>query len=177
MRLALGSGNMTAAYNISEYITVDAVKRNGKPDYLIVIPPLPDEILKMGPAFEIVEAMHFWEHLHHWQAVELAEQVATILRPDGRFILEMPNIQKAINYMAGVEQAPDINDPRFTMWALYGPQTDPNWMDDEWQTHKWGYTPETITKQLKGAGFRNVEIKQAQERLPIVRDMRVVAYV
>lgn len=174
MQLALGSGNWSQAYKNMDYITIDAVEKSSV-DYTQEIPPLPDEILEMGAVFKHVEGMHFWEHLYHWQAVELAEQIVSILKPGGVLILELPNIQKAVNYMAGVEIAPD--DPRYTMWALYGAQTDPDWIGNPHQAHKWGYTPHTITKQLKDAGFREVEILRATMRLPDVRDMRVRAYV
>lgn len=169
MRLALGTGSQTNAYKARGFITVDARK---PADYIAVIPPLPDEIMKMGRVFTRVEASHFWEHLYHWQAVELAGQLAKIIQPGGILVLEMPRLDQAIDHFINGEK-----DPRLTMWAIYGAQTDPKWSGNIYQAHKWGYTPETISQQLMDAGFSEVEIKRATVRMPDIRDMRVEAYV
>lgn len=170
MRLALGTGRQTQVYGRLGFVTVDAVVTKGKPDYLCEIPPLPDDILAME--FEEVEAKHFWEHLYHWQAEQLAREIVSILKPGGKLILELPNLNKAVEHFRNGE-----DDPRLGMWAIYGAQTDPTWIGNAYQAHKWGYTPETITEQLRGAGFQAVSVTRATERMPEVRDMRVIAHV
>lgn len=173
-KLALGSGGATGYYKTHGYITLDADPACGA-DWTCAIPPLPD----LGP-LEYVEAYHFWEHLYLWQAEELAVQIYLALIPGGKLVLEMPDLAKCCRFLLGLDQlpvkdnAPYHPDPRFTMWGIYGAQDDPKWTENIWQTHKWGYTPETIKTQLQVAGFRDVTIKAPLTGQP-ERDMRVEA--
>jgi SAM-dependent methyltransferase len=184
-KLALGVGVQGNRYKLAGWITIDAKQlRNQHVDYVQVVPPLPEEVMEMVDVFDVVEGMHFWEHLYIWQAKQLAKEIHQILKPGGKLILELPNLAKVFEYQAGVKDIPKIPsrppmyepDPRFGLWAIYGAQDDPKWTGNIFQAHKWGYTPETITEQLKAAGFSRVDIKRATTRLPDVRDMRVEAY-
>lgn len=174
MKLALGCGNNVQYYRRRGFLTLDAVRpRMTNPDIIAEVPPLPEDVLKHGQVFDEVEAMHFWEHLYAWQAEALAREIVGILVPgEGKLVMEMPNLERAIEHFVN-----GAKDPRMTMWAVYGAQTDPKWHGNPYAAHKWGYTPETIEQQLLEAGFRGVHVGRALERMPVIRDMRVIAYV
>lgn len=169
MWLEIGSGKK------AKWLTIDAVK---DADFVCVVPPLPHEIRSMK--FDKVQAIHFWEHLYHWQAVQLASEIYDVLELGGKLILEMPNLIKCCEYVAGVHEipasprSPRIPDPRYTMWGIYGAQDDPPHVGDIHQAHKWGWTPASIKLLLKSAGFAMVDILPTQSKPG--RDMRIEAY-
>ena len=131
------------------------------------IPPLPEEIFDY--TFERVECYHFWEHLYLWEAEQLAREVYSVLEPGGRFILELPNLRMCCQNM--IDEHPDI---RMNLWGLYGAQSDPQHYGNPFQAHKWGYTPESLMKQLLDAGFKKAELKEIT-RGQKERDMRIEA--
>lgn len=109
---------------------------------------------------------HFIEHFFEWEAPALAAEFYRLLKPGGRLIMELPNIEKAArNLVNGSKE-------HLTMWPLYG---DPG-HKNPYMCHKWGYTNRTIKALLKGAGFGDIHISE-----PIThgcktnRDMRVTA--
>lgn len=89
-----------------------------------------------------------------------------LLKPGGRLILELPNLEKACrNLLKG------LND-QMSMWPIYG-----DWnRGDEYMMHKHGYTPKTIKGLLKECGFSNISILPPQTHgRRANRDMRVEA--
>lgn len=170
MRLELG-----ANIRRNGYILIDAQPGG---DYQGVVPPLPDEVSAMR--FEMVEAYHFWEHLYLWQAEALAREVFAVLEPGGLFVLELPNLARCAAMLLDPESvpkksdAPAVPDPRFTVWGIYGAQSDQKHIGNTHQAHKWGYTPESLTAQLKAAGFKSVQ-EEPVTRGQVERDMRLVA--
>ncbi len=161
----LGSGRNSKHLNLNNWVTIDSNPKS-KATHIQEIPPLPKEIKDV----DIFRGNHFWEHLYIWQANELARELYEALKPNGQLVLELPNLAKACEFLLADE--PDV---RKTWWAIYGAQEDPTWSGDISQAHKWGYTPESITKQLREAGFEHVDIRRAVYRIP-ERDMRVVAF-
>jgi hypothetical protein len=169
MRLEIGAGKKCG------WVTIDAVKQA---DFVCEVPPLPDDVMQMK--FDRVESCHFWEHLYHWQAVELAEQIYTVLNPGGVLSMELPDLNKACEYFLGLKNIPVLGgapcqpDPRFTLWRIYGPQTDPNVSGNKFMAHKWGYTPDSIKEQLYNVGFKTVTVSVAKKTKPLL-DMLVEA--
>lgn len=170
--LELGNPNLR-----EDALTIDAQPGGS---YACKIPPLPYAVARRRNEFDRVEAFHFWEHLYHWEAVALANEILRLLRPNGVLVLELPNLMRCCEFVARVKdvpQKPDAEgnpDPRFLEWGLFGAQTDPRHVGNEFQAHKWGYTPASISEQLLSAGFRTVTVKPPA-RGQIERDMRVEA--
>lgn len=155
------------------FFCVDAVKHpkaSRDPDLLHVFTfdgarlsnPLP---LEDGCAEEL-HSYHFLEHVRAWEGPALVQEWARLLREGGRLILELPNIESAArNLLAG------MND-QMVMWPFYG---DPSHMDD-FMTHRWGYTPETVRSLLEANGFTKVKVLAPQTHgARANRDMRVEA--
>ena len=109
-------------------------------------------------------SVHVIEHFYKWQVQGLLWEWRRVLKPGGKIILECPNLELAC--MAFLQGAPD----QFTMWAFYG---NPN-LKNELHCHHWGWTPTTLSEELKQAGFKDIQSKKAQFKIP-TRDMRVEA--
>lgn len=115
-------------------------------------------------------AIHVLEHFYEWEAVEVLKEWKRILKPSGQLILELPCMDKVVEYL--VKCATD-RKPIFanmSWWALWG---DPRYKSVE-MTHKWGYSMEMLTAKLQEAGFSTVTFDTPRYHVP-QRDMRAVA--
>jgi SAM-dependent methyltransferase len=141
-----------------------------KPDYLALIPPLPAAVIQ--ESWDEVALIHGIEHFHLWQAEDLLREIRSILKPGGRLILEQPNLLFVARVLCGLEK-PLISVPgQCDIWAIYG---DPREVEHSpLMLHRWGWTPETLGKALKEAGFGEVIETRAQFHLP-GRDFRMEA--
>jgi predicted SAM-dependent methyltransferase len=122
--------------------------------------PLADEC-----ADELMAA-HVIEHFREYEAPHVMAEWKRMLKPGGKLILELPNIEAAArNLLAGQP---------LQMWqyALYGDGSH----RDPFMLHKFGYTPKTIRQLCADAGFMDVAILPPQTHGPRPnRDMRVEA--
>lgn len=128
----------------------------------VVLNPLP---LADGCATDL-QAMHAIEHVHEWQAPHLLAEWRRLLAPGGTLVLELPNIEAAArNLLAG-------RPPQMSMFAFYGDGSH----RDPFMTHRYGYTPTTITTLVAAAGFIKVRVLPPQTHgARHDRDMRVEA--
>lgn len=111
-----------------------------------------------------LHSYHFIEHVYRWESPAVLAEFFRLLKPGGRLILELPDIQKAAKNL--LLDSPD----QMSMWALYG---DPG-HKDPYMCHRWGYSPATISKLLADAGFQNIRVLPPQTHgARHSRDMRV----
>lgn len=168
MHLNIGSGRETARLNAAGWVTIDPDPLAGA-TICTAVPPLPPAVL--SERWQVVEMIHFIEHIYHHEAVELVAAVYQILEPGGVLILEQPNLEYAAKALLGM--VPTEQKPRqfHDMYALYGDQN-----GNPYYQHLWGYTPQSMTEMLAGAGFQrdNITIKPAVYHWPW-RDFRVEA--
>lgn len=124
--------------------------------------PLP---LADGCADELLAA-HVIEHVFAWEAPALLTEWKRLLKPGGRLVLELPNLEAAArNLLEG-------RTDQWCWWPFYG---DPSHRDP-WMCHKWGFTPKTILALVTAVGFDGATIKAPQTHGPRPdRDMRVEA--
>ena len=167
VRLNLGCGDKI----LEGYVNVDfAESRKGnKPD---VIADLRALRFDPGSADEIL-SVHVIEHFYPWEAEALLRHWKNILKPNGKLVLECPNILTAAEMLLkDPDRAAraDGKDGQLAMWPLYG---DPAWKDPL-MCHRWGYTPATLIDLLVRCGFRNVRQEPAMFKKQDPRDMRVV---
>lgn len=162
IRLNVGAGGR----RLKGYTGVDIVKRPGAD----IIAPAHKIPLADGSCEEII-AIHIWEHFYRWQCDGVLKEWRRLLAPGGLLILELPNLIKACqNILSGVEgKHPD----QLGMWACYG---DPR-QEDEFMSHRWGWTPITLTAILRQQGF--VDIVETVPEYHLAgrenRDMRIEA--
>jgi len=159
IRLNLGCGRRV----LSGWLNVDLKTRESEPDIVSDIRKLE---LEDNYADEAM-AVHVLEHFYVWEVPELLREWIRVLKPGGKLIIEVPDLEKVVNYMAN-----GLKHPAFTMWPLYGDPTH----QDPLMCHKWGYTPATLEKMLKHVGLNNIEREPAQFHLKEERDMRMVGY-
>lgn len=105
--------------------------------------------------WQIVEMIHFLEHLYLWDARAQLRQIRAVLVPGGKLVVEVPNIGYAACVLCGLEQPPRGAAGQFDMWPLYG---DPSHQNPLFG-HRWGYTPESLVEELVGAGFARDPIR------------------
>ncbi len=162
-KLMLGS----AGWRAPGWTTIDANPTSGA-DYITTLPPLPDEAL--AERWEVIQALHFIEHLPLWKALELVRQCHEALLPGGVLILEQPDISYCARVLLGQIQPPRGAVGQFDMWGLYGDPTH----GDELMLHRWGYTPRSLTDLLVEGGFERdrIRIADAVYHQP-VRDFRI----
>ena len=115
---------------------------------------------------DVVMALHLLEHFYLWEVGDVLWEWHRLLKPSGRLILELPNLESACrNLLKG------MND-QMSMWPLYG---DPG-HEDVFMCHRWGYTPKTVTGLLIAHGFNRIKVLPPQTHCKRVnRDMRVEA--
>ncbi len=127
---------------------------------IVDITPLPD-----GVADE-VHSYHVIEHFYAWEAPAAIREFARLLKPGGRLVLELPDLESACrNLLKG-------HKDQMCMWPLYG---DPGQLDP-YMCHKWGYTPKSIVALVQGNGFVKAKVLPPQTHgRRSNRDMRVEA--
>jgi SAM-dependent methyltransferase len=164
MKLNIGCGNR----RIPGYTGVDAVQRPAAdiiaPAHLI---PLPDACA------EEILAVHLWEHFYLWECAAVIAEWRRLLKPGGRLVLELPNLRKCCeNLLSGLAR-PGKDPGQLSYWGIYGDPT----LNDPYMTHRWGWSPETLTAFLSGHGFVSIEERPTlfHPRGRDVRDMRIEA--
>ncbi len=166
IRLNLGCGDKI----LTDYINVDlAQERSGKqPDIICDIRNL--DKFSNDYADEIL-AVHVIEHFWRWEVVSILKEWVRVLKPNGKLILECPNLKSACEEFL---KNPDLHsgpgqEGQRTMWVFYG---DPRWADPL-MVHRWGYTPQSLANIMHEAGLRDLRQEPAQYKLREPRDMRI----
>jgi predicted SAM-dependent methyltransferase len=158
-RLILGAGES------QDYLPGLRVDMEALPGIDVVqrVPPLPDG----GPWDEIL-AVHLIEHLPRYDAVTLIKECYQALAPGGQLILEQPDIAFCMRVFLGLEEAPDHYRERFGILGIFGEGNGKPGM-----VHQWGYTPDSLTKLFRRAGFETIQIERARYH-HWQRDFRIV---
>lgn len=153
VRLNIGCGKR----RIEGYIGVDL---GGDADVIADIKELP---FADSSADEIM-GIHVFEHLYRWEALPALQEWFRVLKKGGRLVLEMPDIRKVAHFILNSE------DVRMGLWGAFG---DPGYQDPL-MVHRWGWSFEELSKELKVAGFRKITPCNVQFHKRM-RDMRVEA--
>ena len=119
---------------------------------------------------ERIAAIHVVEHFYQWEIQPLLAEWKRALKPGGKIILELPCMDKVLNYICFCMQN-KIPIPSAFSWHVF-------WGNPKYQSelmnHKWGYTKAMIEAELHQAGFAKIELKTPNYHFPM-RDMRVEA--
>lgn len=164
IRLNIGCGGR----NVEGFIGVDAVPR---PAAKIVAKA--DSIpLEDGTVSEIM-AIHLWEHFYRWECAGVLKEWKRLLKPGGKLVLELPNLIKVCENIIRNRMVGGKHPDQLGMWGAYG---DPRECDP-YMSHRWGWSPETLTAFLKEHGFIKIVEKPTQWHPAgrVYRDMRIEA--
>jgi len=169
LRLNLGCGDKILA----GYINVDVAESRGgkRPDVLCDLRRL--HSFADDSADEIL-SVHVIEHFWRWEVKAILAEWIRILKPGGKMVIECPNLLSACEELLRQPSVASGEGPegQRSMWVFYG---DPKWQDPL-MVHRWGYSPESLTKLLVEMGLTQVQQEPAQFKLREPRDMRVVGY-
>jgi predicted SAM-dependent methyltransferase len=113
-----------------------------------------------GPLVDHVLASDFIEHHFHWEAVRLIADFFAILKPGGTIEFRLPDFLSIINGNHPVRQK---------IMMLFGGQDIPQGESDpshrqkfpQYFAHKYAYTIETMSEELRRAGFDQIEARPA----------------
>lgn len=161
IKLHLGSGKIKwdGWVNIDLYSDVSDVKSDlRKLDF-------PDDYA------DVAVAIHVIEHFYEWEVNGVLEEWRRVLKPGGKVVLELPCMEKILNYIRSCMNEGMQLSPTFSWFALWG---DPRNKSVP-MCHKWGYTKHMIKGKLLEAGFKDVEFEKPNYHFKS-RDMRVVGY-
>ena len=144
-KLLLCSGGILSPYGQDGWFRVDGNPMYD-PDLVATLPPIPDVLREMGP-WDRIALIHGIEHFYRWNAVALVKQCREILVPGGQLILEQPNLATCIVR----------NDSEMELRGIYGETA----FCDPAMIHRFGYTPESLTKMVRRTGFATTVIEEA----------------
>lgn len=166
IKINLGCGDKV----LDGYINVDIVNERGghQPDVICDIKDL--SVFKDDYADEIM-VIHVVEHFWRWEIVDIIKEWIRVLKPNGKLILECPNLLSACQELIKdpINFAKPGKDGQKSMWVFYG---DPSWKDPL-MMHKWGYTPHSLAQIMHECGLRDIKQEKAQFKLREPRDMRI----
>jgi predicted SAM-dependent methyltransferase len=115
-------------------------------------------------------AIHVLEHFYEWEAAPMLTEWKRVLKPGGHLILELPCMDKVLDYIRrALNERVPVN-LAFSWWAFWG---DPK-HHDPLMAHKFGYTYDMLQKLLLRVGFEEITFERPQYHFA-ERDMRVVA--
>lgn len=153
VRLNIGAGGK----RIEGWLSIDLA---GDPDIVADVRELP---LPDGYADEAM-AIHVLEHLYRWDAPAALAEWRRVLKPGGMLAIEVPDLHKCCrNVLAS-------SDVRLGVWGLMG---DPGYRDPL-MVHKWVWSVDELTQELKAAGFTKVRVREPLFHKK-ARDMRIEA--
>ncbi len=134
------------------WITLDA-NRIHEPDILAKIPPLPQEIT--AEKWDEIELVHGITSFYPWEAEQLLRELRDVLAPDGKLILEQPNLDKCWGKLEWIFGDPLLREPL--------------------HMNRWAYNPSSLMAMVLAAGFGHCNASEAQYHHP-ERDFRVEAW-
>lgn len=149
MKLNIGCGGR----RLPGYTGVDAVQR---PAADIVAKA--DKIPLADKSVDEIIALHLWEHFYRWECDDVIKEWKRLLQPGGRLVLELPNLIKCCQNLLSGRMEGGKHPDQLSYFGLYG-DTRPK---DPFMTHRFGWTPQTITEFLKAAGFVNIQERPTQ---------------
>lgn len=107
-------------------------------------------------------ASHVFEHLNPYKVMDILQDWLRVLKPGGRLIMEMPNIEELCRRFVTANKAQRYG----ILNAVYGSvnTTDVGQPSDITSPHLFGWWPESLFDHMYGAGFR--EIQFMDEKIP-----------
>lgn len=114
-------------------------------------------------------AIHVLEHFYVWEAPQVLREWRRILKPGGKLILELPCLDKVLQYIARAVANGEPLNQTLTTYVFWGDVQH----HDPAMCHRWGYTMGSLRQILLETGFEEPVFEEPRYHFP-VRDMRAV---
>lgn len=151
--------NIDSSPDVGADLLLDASRLNHFPDACV----------------DTIESYHFLEHLDYYFAIKTLQHFYRMLTHGGVLLIELPDLDKCIK---SIGLYTDHNDIDLAMCGIYGHPPAVK-RDGLSQVHKWGWTFETLSGELSGIGFRQInrhDVKQTYREATVFdRDMQIRA--
>lgn len=175
IRLNLGCGGrlFDGWINIDKYPhnPADTARGAGEPDIYADICDLP----VLDGTVDQIMLVHVVEHFTRWQTIDNLKHWACKLRDRGLLIVEMPDLDKCIEWYLKGKEAPHIDTAigkqNMGKTQFYGNQ----WDRLDYETHRYVWTVSEFIRELNRAGFWIKEASHDARFHQKGRDMWVVA--
>ena len=175
LKLHLGSGGsyLRGWVNIDnfEYENNDTSRTDSKYDVKMDIRDLDVE----DESVDEIMLIHVMEHFVRWESINLIKQFHRKLKPGGLLIIEMPDLDKCIEWYLKGKAAPHINTPLGSInmgkTQFYGNQ----WDGLDYETHRYVWTLSEFINVLQAEGFDIVQADHNALFHAKGRDMLVAA--
>lgn len=158
IRLNLGSGGI----EIPGYLSVDLHDQRAT-----LISDATRLDLEEGTVEEIL-AIHLFEHLSPWKALEALREWHRVLRPGGRLVMEMPDVEslcRRFTETKGIQERYSLLNCLYAPVNTTGEGAPTGSADTEITSpHLYGWWPESLSDHLAAAGF--VDIAYGPEKFP-----------
>lgn len=92
------------------------------------------------------------------------------MKPGGKLVLELPCLDKVLNYISDCINNKIEISPTYSLFVFWG---DPKYKN-EFMVHKWGYTTRMLEDLLVECGFKDIQFEEPRYHFKS-RDMRVTA--
>jgi ubiquinone/menaquinone biosynthesis C-methylase UbiE len=153
-----------AHYADWEHVLLD-IDARGSPDVVCDA----RELTKLPAAqFDAVYCSHNLEHYHRHDGPRVLGGILHVLKPDGFAEIHVPDLQALIRHVA--DTGIDIDDVLYTSPAgpitprdlLYGWAPEIERSGQEFYSHKTGFTPKSLHRLLREAGFAEIVLLRAR---------------
>jgi FkbM family methyltransferase len=151
LKLNLGAGGI----NYPGYLSVDMYDKRA--DILMDICNLREFA---NNSVEEILASHVFEHLNPYHSLNILREWHRVLRPGGKLIMEMPDIEKLCARFV----AASTSERYGILNAIYGSvnTTDQGTPDQITSPHLFGWWPQSLFDHLTNAGFDNIVFGEEQ---------------
>lgn len=140
LKINMGAGGRV----LPGYFNIDITPREG----IDLVADARSVPLPNGCAEEIL-AVHLFEHFYRWDVDAVLVEWRRLLCIRGLLVLELPNIVKCCHNVIDEVMKGGKDPDQLGMWGLYGdPRT-----KDPYMSHKWGWSPKTLSALLVQHGF------------------------
>lgn len=129
----------------------------------------------MPGTVDMIMLVHVLEHFTRWEAVAMLKHYFKCLRPGGKLVVEMPDLDKCIEWYLAGEKAPHIKTKLGPLNMGYTQFYGNQWDELDYETHRFVWRMQDFLQALRDTGFWIVEGHHNAQFHQPGRDMFVVA--
>lgn len=122
-----------------------------------------------------IALVHTIEHFVRWETLKLLSHFYSKLKSGGQLIIEMPDLDKCIEWYLNGKNSPHIQTPLGSLnmgfTQFYGNQ----WSEIDFETHRYVWTKKEFKHVLENIGYKVIECNNEKSTHQKGRDMYVLA--